>query len=484
MLNKMQEIPIEYYDLDSFTSDDIFLKSISKLESNTLVEYVRVIERMMFLWSCELNIHFYELMYYSINELHHLPSKYRIEMGKNMIEFQDTPEKVKRFVSFTTIWMETNVSLSEINTFMTMYASLFCGIFQEYNNDITDSLYRIITDEKLQEEYQYFYILRCENMIPIQTFSILLWRYFHELNLSIHTRILVCQYILNHSQKLRDIDLQVVFSFLMSVLENNVEEYPIYIQTDVADMILNIHNSIPDDLRKKAIDIIIEAGGNHFSMYHNQENIHNIQESSITPILKILQQKYGHFKRELENDISIVKEKSRGQKEIEISLLRIQLDSQYYNNLKIRNIFQLVISYILSHPDIEQELWKRCLEELQEMSGKCSTGYAVRLLNILSGFDEELSVTIPEDERFKSIFFHKLNKHLSDNEDGDNQSNILYELTIDSSKPELRQNFLKFFRKVFPILSNEMYQEFKDNLDDTTIDLYLRKAYYDYESSY
>ena len=36
----------------------------------------------------------------------------------------------------------------------------------------------------------------------------------------------------------------------------------------------------------------------------------------------------------------------------------------------------------------EEEMRKRMLEELEEMSATCSTGFASRLINVISGFGE------------------------------------------------------------------------------------------------
>jgi hypothetical protein len=114
------------------------------------------------------------------------------------------------------------------------------------------------------------------------------------------------------------------------------------------------------------------------------------------------------------------------------------------------------------------------------MSGKCSTGYVVRLLNVLSGFDD-FSIQIPIEESLKSMFFHRINQKIKDIEDFEKRDHVLYEMTIPSSYPELRPHFLGFFREIFSQLKEELYKSFEKDMTVTDFDLYLRKVLYDYE---
>ena len=53
---------------------------------------------------------------------------------------------------------------------------------------------------------------------------------------------------------------------------------------------------------------------------------------------------------------------------------------------------------------------------------------------------------------------------------------VLEEMTTVSSSFECRSQFGLFFRSHIAQIREEMYQEFKQHLDDTDFDLYLRKA--------
>jgi hypothetical protein len=44
-----------------------------------------------------------------------------------------------------------------------------------------------------------------------------------------------------------------------------------------------------------------------------------------------------------------------------------------------------------------------------------------------------------------------------------------------------RPHFLKFFRESLPNIRQEMYEDFKDDMEDTDFDMYFRKAIAKYE---
>jgi hypothetical protein len=58
--------------------------------------------------------------------------------------------------------------------------------------------------------------------------------------------------------------------------------------------------------------------------------------------------------------------------------------------------------------DIKQELYKRMLQELEAMSGTCSSGFASRLVNIISGFGN-FNIRISFEDQIISNFIGRLN---------------------------------------------------------------------------
>ena len=77
------------------------------------------------------------------------------------------------------------------------------------------------------------------------------------------------------------------------------------------------------------------------------------------------------------------------QYQIHISLNRIKIDRVLYSKYSqtLLNILLKVCTFIFTNEE-KDELLKRLKEELYDMAGTCSTGFASRLINILSGYDD------------------------------------------------------------------------------------------------
>jgi hypothetical protein len=223
-----------------------------------------------------------------------------------------------------------------------------------------------------------------------------------------------------------------------------------------------------------------------------------------------------------------------------ISLNRINIDRILYSkyNQTLANILIKVWSYI-DQSEHKSEMISRLLEELYETAGTCSSGFATRLCNSITGFGE-FSIKISfEDQivsnligrmdakarnitniknsiyykekhrdvvelymREKGIILKKknkkelLSKYTLDNlidqyleTDRDEKiklavenfsDNVLVEMA-DSSNYHDRPNFIKFFRDNLLSIRDELYLEFKEYMSDTEFDLCTRKAVSVYE---
>jgi hypothetical protein len=192
-------------------------------------------------------------------------------------------------------------------------------------------------------------------------------------------------------------------------------------------------------------------------------------------------------------------------------------------------------TYIQNSKDDREALEERLLQELEEMAGTCSSGFASRLANTLSGFGDFLvgiswesqiaanltgrlnaaarNLADPDVSLFASGMYKdhlvdlslnpKLYVELEHSVKGDLGSaetvtreqirtqylstvkslqelleefseQVLVEMTVASS--ENRQRFGLFFRSHIAKIREEMYKEFKDHMDDTDFDLYMRRA--------
>ena len=306
--------------------------------------------------------------------------------------------------------------------------------------------------------------------------------------------MLMCQYVTNHPTHFPQdaFASSYLVEYLVSVLSD--EQMCYENRLDAADIVLNIPD-VEDAWRNLAIDTIDICGRqtSQFSFYHNQENIHYVDISSIEVALEYLNHTYptqSRLKHRFDDSLltkvkkmdAYQKANETERKNIHVAIVRIQNDRSSYgpHSNSLYEVTSMVLSHIESHTH-RSELQSRLIEELLEMSGKCATGYVIRMVNVLSGFDDKFSVRVPVTESMKSLLFHRLNEKIFAIEDEEVKSDILYEITLPSSVLHLRQNFLKFFRDVFPSLENEMFEHFKDQMTDTEFDMCLRNIVIQYE---
>ncbi|NDB87196.1 MAG: hypothetical protein EB127_31615, partial [Alphaproteobacteria bacterium] len=213
---------------------------------------------------------------------------------------------------------------------------------------------------------------------------------------------------------------------------------------------------------------------------------------------------------------------------IKLSLNRIYMDRLLYSkfNLTLNHILVKVYSYMVAQSNYE-EMYKRLLEELNDMSGTCSSGFASRLVNTISGFGEfniqisftdqiisnfagRLNARIKQITSLDSVFRNTrlrdvINLHLNERVDDSGevklamtedilqneekfeeclaefQSNVISEISVVSSNYNDRKNFLLFLRSHMSSIREELYGEFKEFVSDTDFDLAIRRAIYNYE---
>ena len=122
----------------------------------------------------------------------------------------------------------------------------------------------------------------------------------------------------------------------------------------------------------------------------------------------VLENKYKQVKENYFCSNKCIDLKDKADK-IRISLNRINMDRILYSkyNQTLVNIFVKIWSYMVEHDSFE-DMKSRMLEELYEMSGTCSSGFASRLINVISGFGD-FNVKISWDEQIVANFSGRLN---------------------------------------------------------------------------
>ena len=229
---------------------------------------------------------------------------------------------------------------------------------------------------------------------------------------------------------------------------------------------------------------------------------------------------------------------------IRFAMNRIYMDRALYSkyNNTLCNILIKVYTYINNQEeDLKKEMIKRLIQELEEMSHTCSTGYVTRLINSISGFGE-FNIRISFEDQITSNFTGRLNARIRAICDEDsmfrttklndvvelwlnNKENknilelikseikndqpthqliidhflttnkqekvdkilqdflgsVLIEMSSSSSNYSNRQNFSLLFRTYMSDIREELYTEFFDYVSDEYFELALRKATMHYD---
>lgn len=373
-------------------------------------------------------------------------------------------------------------------------------------------------------------------------------------------KVLSAQYILQNFDKERNEVEKILLSFALD------DELDYDRRADAADVLLQLGST---EMKENGRDIIMQLGENNGqvrTVFDNAQNVHieEVEQSvsevleffSTMPLLKINEQaiEFDYVKTQVEkllkeqkNENENDEEIKKREKKIQIALSRINLDRALYSkyNSSLSNILIKVWTYIHENEN-EEEMNKRLLEELEEMSGTCSTGFASRLINVISGFGE-FNIRISWEDQVTANFAGRLNavarkitnedsifhtykiedvvklwfndieqqklkediiknlhtsKYITENptlsdvvtkyleEDKEQKvkdciedfsEKVINEMALPSSSTNKRLHFSLFFRTYVAYIREEMYEEFKEHLDDTSFDLYMRKAMMHYE---
>lgn len=364
---------------------------------------------------------------------------------------------------------------------------------KKYQMYARDYFCDVIDDITLDCDYRYKTILSLEkhtdNLYHTKESCLV---FIKNINNDPYYRILAGQRLL-HKCKIRKYRNDVE-DILLNFAHNKELDYNL--RADAADIILS---SGYKENKKKAEDIIKDLSnidGITRSIFDNAQNVHtkDIEEgvmemmeyiSSVDTLLDN-EKKPITFKYVSDKIIKLISEHTKKVdnnfiKKINASLNRIYMDSAVYSkyNYSLKHILVKIWSIIQNNKHCK-EMEKRLLEELVDMSGTCSSGFATRLVNTISGFGL-VDLKISWKEQIKGNLAGRLNNLIMNIKDPDLQNDILYELTLNSSDYEKRKNFLKFFREVLPNIKEDMYNEFNQNLNDTDFDLYMRMAISCYE---
>jgi hypothetical protein len=177
------------------------------------------------------------------------------------------------------------------------------------------------------------------------------------------------------------------------------------------------------------------------TFYEDGQNVHNtkLNKSTLDAAFDLVN-KYNPYDKTIEYTYYKKISDKENIDKIERAIHRINTDtSNFGNNLNLQIVYQSLLNLIEQHKN-KDELNERLMDELIDMSGKCSTGHLSRLLNVLQGYDTNLNVKVTidiKDEVYAKIK-HLIEKNMMEQE---NMDDIMEDMLSDDKTIYI--NFVK-----------------------------------------
>ena len=202
------------------------------------------------------------------------------------------------------------------------------------------------------------------------------------------------------------------------------------------------------------------------SIYDDSQNVHNstINQTTLKTATELIK-KYNPENKRL--DFVYYKTKSFEElppiqiEKVEKSIHRINTDTATFGiGFTLYILYQSLLNLIEKHKQ-KRDLEERLLEELIDMSGKCSTGHLSRLINVLQGFETNLKIKVKiniNDEIYAKIK-HIIEKGIIEEE---NMDELMEDMLSDN-----KTIYIKFIKKLINPKIEEIIKEYEDvNIDD------------------
>ena len=244
---------------------------------------------------------------------------------------------------------------------------------------------------------------------------------------------------------------------------------------------------IPPDIDTPPIQRPNEIKKPSKTIYEDGQNVHNtkINKSTLNTASELVDKynpstiiEYTYYRKIDDNE---------KKQQIENSIHRINTDtSTFGKGFNLHSVFQSLLNLIEQHPQ-KNELNERLVDELIDMSGKCSTGHLSRLINVLQGYETNLQVKVQidiKDEIYAKVK-HLIEKNMIEQENMDEiMEDMLSEnktLYIEFVKNTINDNILEMINeyKNVNIDGENVIKELINSLDKytgtTNNYLYLKK---------
>lgn len=407
--DEKEDIPIyktpEEYVMDICIDSDLRITYLEKCSEESIFELVKRISGM-YMFS---KINVLEKYLYSIVTTANIPILIKLEAAK-VLHSSSSSKSRKERGNEALNYICNHTDCKNIPTVCMLDIIYILMNSKTFKKNAMKHFKTIITNHIFNCDFRYKAVLTIESKVKeskpfIQEACLIMAE--DESNEVLY-RILACQNIEGADH--------ILLSFAKDV---NV---PYNLRADAADALLSRGS---DESKIEASSIIIELGfegGGVKTIFNNAQNVHATEiEKSVQDIIESL----INFKSDKNNKpktYSIVKDEieqysktlSFDTKLVTVSLNRIEMDRTLFSNCRcnLQTILIKIWSYTGQHDSI-QEMRTRLLEELVEMAGTCSSGFASRLCNTISGFGE-FNIRISWEDQIVANFAGRINARARD----------------------------------------------------------------------
>lgn len=321
----------------------------------------------------------------------------------------------------------------------------------------------------LTELYEEYHIISLKGAFYFQNLSSVTSRF----------KILASQFYFEHTLETSSYEdsYSSIFKTLFTIANNPEEDYNI--RADATDTLHHYGNT---EIQKQSLQLLEKLGGQARSIFENKQNIHLVDITEMIELIKgiVPIMRYAEISPLIIKmaDQKELKEKDR-KTQISSSLGRICLDVARYGNSNeswnSMEIMEKVWAYIQVSP-LREELEKRLLEELEEMAETCSSGHAIRILNVLSSFSGS-SIKMTFSEQIIANFNGRITYRMTHIDNKEEQSGVLLDMV---DKGPL---YIKFYVKFLPLVIDELRKEFVPAfVTEDKFNEYIQEAVSRYES--
>jgi len=404
------------------------------------------------------------------------------EMKDELYEYSGKEEILENFFGLLSKWMLPNMKKTKRN----------CRyILSKLSYEEVKNLYMKIFQER-----------ECGRDWFIESAQI---EFFFYDKIPIYYRIISGQYLLKISNLLNK-HRDSVEKQMIDFAESQDIEYNL--RADAADILITFGSEASRDKGREIIMKLALVNGPVRTVFDNAQNVHTEKvEESVAETLEFLttlpinnnsidfDHVNSHVEKLLKEELEFIqkihnlkgdtckyhinsthdsfcsevcKEFYHKNEKITVAMKRIFMDRALYSkfNNSLINILLKIYNYIQIQEDesIRSQLYKRMLQELEEMSGTCSSGFASRLVNIISGYGN-FNIRISFEDQIISNFSGRLNAVARSIKSADSVFRVdkiedVVELyLLEDDKIELRTNIE---RKLNPDESIEKKPKIKD----------------------